>query len=307
MSLTKTPALQVAGKSLFITGIDGFVGRHLRSIAEAAGFLVSGSARRRHAPEERIYQCEISDEDLLERYVNKCAPDYVIHLAGLSHFVDGNVAAFFQTNLVGSRSLLSALSRSERRPRRVLLVSSGNVYGVSSVDKLAESLPLRPISDYSVSKVAMEHLVHWWSQFFEITVARPFNHIGMGQSSSFLVPKLVHGFKKRVKSLELGGMTTIRDYSDVRDIARVYLALLLHPEVPPHPVNVCSGFGRSVMELVGHLEQITGHSIKMELNHQLVRTYEIPRLVGDPTFLENMGIASPSSNITPCLEWMLSA
>jgi nucleoside-diphosphate-sugar epimerase len=295
-----------ARKSLFITGIDGFVGCHLRSVAQEMGFLVSGLARGRHVPEEGIYQCDINNEELLTNVVQVCRPDYVVNLAGMSHFVDGDVTCFYTTNILGTRNLLSALSKLKQKPTRVLLVSSGNVYGISSAEKLVESLPLRPISDYSVSKIAMELLVPWWSQFFEIGVARPFNHIGRGQRTSFLIPKLVNAFIKRLPFIELGDTSTIRDYSDVRDIVRVYLQLLIHPQLPSHPVNICTGLGHSTFEVISYLKQLTGHNPEIKSSVAMTRSLEIPRLVGDPSFLRSMGIEPPTSDLRSSLDWMLS-
>ncbi len=302
---------QILGKepsseSIFITGVDGFAGGHLRRLARDQGFRVTGTSRKTNSPAEGVYQCNIEDEAELSRIVESVLPDYVVHLAARSHFVQGDPAQVYRTNVIGSRNLLSALSKASKSPKRVLLVSSGNVYGISSQERLKETDALSPINDYSVSKVAMEFLAIAWQSFFEIVVARPFNHIGKGQAGTFLIPKLARAFQKGLPSIEVGNTSAIRDFSDVRDVSRAYLSLLLCAACPVHPINVCTGEGHTVLEIINLLRSITGHHPEVIAVKGLSRLQEIPRLVGDPASLVRVGGYRPKADLEGCLRWILS-
>jgi nucleoside-diphosphate-sugar epimerase len=294
------------GRSLFITGLDGFAAAHLSSLARNCGFNVCGISRRRHCPGEGIFQCDITNSSCLKTVLTECQPDFVAHLSGVSAFLNNSFETVYQTNLVGSRNLLEALSELNTPPSRVLLVSSGNVCDPSLSERLGENAPYAPITDYSVSKIAMELLAPWWSQHFPIVVARPFNHIGRGQLSSFLVPRLITGFRRRSPLIEVGNLNAVRDFSDVRDTVKSYLSLLLIPNVPAHPINVCTGIGHSVRALIGLLEKITSHSPKLHVSPDYTRTSEIPKLVGNPLNLIKSGAHVPKIALRDCLEWILS-
>lgn len=221
-------------------------------------------------------------------------------------FLNDSFEAVYETNLVGSRRLLKALSELKTPPIRVLLVSSGNVCDPSISERMGESAPYAPISDYSVSKIAMELLAPWWSRHFPIVVARPFNHIGRGQLSSFLVPRLITEFKKKSPTIDVGNLNSIRDFSDVRDTVKSYLSLLHVPNLPPHPINVCSGIGHSVRDLISILEDITSHRPQLRVSSHYARSSEIPRLVGNPSNLLKSGAHVPRIPLRQCLEWILS-
>jgi nucleoside-diphosphate-sugar epimerase len=290
---------------LFISGIEGFAGRYLANEAVLNGFEVSGITHRAglHGPD--VHQCSLLDLGGLQRIVSLVRPDYVAHLAAVSTYLSEDVAGVYQTNVLGSRNLLEALSSLSTPPRRVLLVSSGNVYDSRHAVRLSEDAPLRAITDYSISKIAMEQLAHWWGQFFEIAIARPFNHIGIGQKPGFLIPKLLHHFRHRSPRIELGNLAVTRDFSDVRDVAKSYLSILTMPDLHPSPLNVCTGVGTSLGSVLTLLEQLTGHSPEITVREEFARKHEILSLVGDPGLLESLGGVVPKTPLPDCLNWML--
>jgi nucleoside-diphosphate-sugar epimerase len=298
--------LNEKGLSLFITGIDGFAGIHLSHLAKNCGFQVTGISRTKNKPQDGIYQCDIADEKRLRDLLLNIRPNLVAHLSAVSSFVSDDISLVYRTNLLGSRALLSALSKINPRPDRVLLISSGNVYQATSQSKLRENAPLSPITDYSISKIAMEFLRPWWEQFFPIVIARPFNHIGRGQSTSFLVPRLVAEFKKRSPVISVGNISTIRDFSDVRDTVKSYLSLLMISQLPGHPINVCTGVGHPISSVVEILQEFTQHIPNLEISRDLVRQNEIPYLVGDNSILREVGAHVPTENLRECLSWILS-
>ena len=117
---------------------------------------------------------------------------------------------------------------------------------------IRETQPLRPRNPYAVSKVAAEALCYQWSQTgpFEVVMARPFNHIGPGQSERFAISdfaKQIAEIKlgRRPPKLAAGDIDVTRDFTDVRDVVRAYL-LLLDKGRSGEAYNVCSGIEHRV-------------------------------------------------------------
>jgi nucleoside-diphosphate-sugar epimerase len=290
---------------LFISGIEGFAGRYLATEAVRSGFEVSGIAHRRGLHGPNVHQCSLLDLGGLQRILSEIQPDYVAHLAAVSAYLSDDVAGVYETNVLGSRNLLEAVASLPTPPKRVLLVSSGNVYDSRLGMRLAEDTPLRAITDYSVSKIAMEQLAHWWGQFFEIAIARPFNHIGIGQKPDFLIPKLLRHFQQRSARIELGNLAITRDFSDVRDVAQSYLSILRMPGLPHSPINVCTGVGTALGDILTLLQRLTGHAPEIIVREEFTRKHEILSLVGNPSLLESLGGVVPKTPLVDCLNWML--
>jgi GDP-4-dehydro-6-deoxy-D-mannose reductase len=144
---------------------------------------------------------------------------------------------------------------------RVLVVSSGAVYDSSHGLPIGEEAPVGFSSPYVVSKLVVEDLARYYrGRGQDVVVARPFNHIGPGQGPGFLVPDLVAGLERARRSdgrLPVGDLTTARDYTDVRDVARAYRLLLDAHRLNHWVYNVCSGVSRTGSEILEILQRIT--------------------------------------------------
>ncbi|WP_438267844.1 NAD-dependent epimerase/dehydratase family protein [Lonsdalea iberica] len=246
----------------------------------AAGFRVFGIGSM--PSEEADYsQVDLLDLDALTEAVEQIAPDVVVHLAAIAFVGHGDVNAFYNVNLLGTRNLLQALHSSGRQLDAVLLASSANVYGNSTEGTLSENTQVNPANDYAVSKLAMEYMASLWVDKLPIIIARPFNYTGVGQADNFLLPKIVKHFKRRASTLELGNIDVWRDFTDVRALCRAYLGLL---EIKPvgETVNVCSGKVYSIRDVINLCEKITSHSLTISVNPAFVRANEVKHFVGMP-------------------------
>lgn len=294
-------------KKALITGSEGFTGKYFAAELETNGWEVwrTDSVNLSTAA-ERYRQSDLCDLESLKTLVCEIKPDAVVHLAAIAFVGHGNAENIYRVNLLGSRNLLSALDYSSHKPSCVLLASSANIYGNSMEGVLDESTPMNPANDYAVSKLAMEYMAHLWDEKLPIVIVRPFNYTGVGQSLSFLIPKIVKHFKEKKKLIELGNLDVWRDYSDVRAVVRAYRLLL---EACPigETVNVCSGQSYSLREILSKAEAISNHKIEVTVNPDFIRENEVKELTGNPAKLKSIIGEWGTPPLEETLRWMLYA
>ncbi|WP_322015064.1 NAD-dependent epimerase/dehydratase family protein [Paraburkholderia sp. J12] len=292
--------------NVLITGIDGFTGRHLADLLRSRGYRVSGLARDVHAPAKGLYRCDLLDSSALAGVVNEVKPDHVVHLAAIAFVAHGDVDAIYRTNVVGTRNLLEVVHGSGGNPRSILIASSANIYGNTPVDPLTEAIAPAPANDYGVSKLAMEYMARLWTDRLPITFVRPFNYTGVGQSTSFVLPKIVDHFRRRAADIEMGALDVARDLSDVRTVVDAYAKLL---EIPGtgEVYNVCSGTAYGLGDVVRMLEGFAGYRINVKVNPAFLRHGEVKYLRGSNAKLE--AAIGPLNRISleETLRWMYEA
>lgn len=288
-----------------ITGINGFTGRYLAQELRFAGYSVAGLGDVVEATGEagEVFCCDLLDRAHLAGVVSHVMPDVVVHLAGIAFVPDGDADAIYRTNVVGTRNLLDAVVKSGCRPRSLLLASSANIYGNAAVVPIDEATPVAPANDYAVSKLAMEYMARLWCDQLPITLVRPFNYTGVGQSLNFLLPKIVDHFRRRAPVLELGNLDVVRDFSDVRSVVKCY-RLLLEAGQAGNVFNICSGKGHSLLEVLQIMRDISGHDLEIRVNPAFVRANEVHRLIGSRAKLDGAIGVVPDIPLRDTLRWM---
>ncbi|WP_457330919.1 GDP-mannose 4,6-dehydratase [Rhizobacter sp. P5_C2] len=291
---------------VLVTGLNGFTGQHLASVLQRAGYEVHGTIRSDEAPDATHHVADLSDVAALRAVIDRVAPRHVVHLAAISFVAHDDADAIYRTNIVGTRNLLRALSDSGAVAAglgTVLLASSANIYGNALVDPITEEQPAQPANDYAVSKSAMEQMAALWTGKLPITVVRPFNYTGAGQSKQFLIPKIVDAFARRAESLELGNLDVDRDFSDVRDVVEAYGRLL--DASPRGTFNVCSERGCSLREVLRLVSDLSGHEIDVRVNPAFVRANEVKSLRGSAARLRALLPDWQPRPLRDTLDWML--
>ena len=259
--------------NILLTGANGFTGRHFIHAAQAAGHNVES------------LQADLTHAGELQQQVLACAPDAVVHLAAISFVGHADDNAFYAVNVVGTTNLLTALVQLPKRPHRVLLASSANIYGNCTQSPIAENQPPAPVNHYAMSKLAMEHMARTYADRLPLVITRPFNYTGPGQDVNFVIPKLVKHFAQRALSIALGNLHVEREFNDVQMVCSTYLKLLQHGE-PAETYNVCSSQPYSLQHVIDTLTRITGHEIQVEVNPSFVRANEVHRLCGSSAKLQ---------------------
>ena len=268
-----------------VTGSNGFVGRHLDDLLKASGDRSTGTDRTLGGP-------DLNDLDGLCRVVAAASPDVVIHLAGQADVGSSWDAPLktFQVNAGGTLNVVLACQAAN--VKRLVMVSSADVYGSVSPSDLpiTEDQPLSPVTPYAASKAAAEMVaIQAGASGMEVIRTRSFNHIGPGQSPQFVASALAQRIACARASGEptiaIGNLDTVRDMTDVRDVVRAYRLLALHGR-PGHAYNVCTGTGRSIREVAETLVELAGGGIDLLEDPSLVREVDTPRLIGSPDKLK---------------------
>ncbi len=168
------------------------------------------------------------------------------------------------------------------------MTSSAEVYGAVPEHLLpvTEDAPLAPVTPYAASKVAAEYLGVQAHLAYGLPVlrTRPFNHVGPGQSSAFVVSalaeRIVEARRSGAASIVTGNLTARRDLTDVRDVVRAY-RLLAERGVAGEVYNVCSGRDVAIAEVARQMQRLAGVDLEFELDPALARPVDVPVVRGD--------------------------
>lgn len=289
------PLPTLAPMRVFITGIEGFVGRHLAAALASAEHSVSGSALSLDSVKDsgRIVELDVRDADAVLRAIARERPEAVVHLAGEASVAASfeDPVATFQANAGGALNVLEACRRAE--VDRVLLVTSCEVYGDldPAAGPVREDRAMAPVSPYGGSKAAQDVLGEVYARSFDLSVvrARSFPHTGSGQREPYLFPSVARAIAEAEAGLgpaavPVGNVDVVRDLLDVRDVVRAYL-LLLERGRGGAVYNVCSGRGRRLREYLEDLCGLARREVRLEVDPARMRPAEIAWMVGDPARL----------------------
>ena len=274
--------MERASKRVFITGIEGFTGRALQRYLDSRGYSVSGSSL--DTP-DTPYRVDISDLDSIRDALTEYKPDYIIHLAAISFVAHSNNEDFYKINTIGTENILKAAK--DISAKRVIVVSSAAVYGQRDESVLDESLCPTPSNHYGASKYSAERIASNYFNDMSIVITRPFNYTGVGQSENFLIPKIVKHYAEGKRVIELGNLDVIREFNDIDFVTRVY-ERLLKCDCNSLAVNICSGRGVALMDIIEIMNRVAGYEIEVRVNPKFVRANEIKKVVGSPELLHSL-------------------
>jgi GDP-4-dehydro-6-deoxy-D-mannose reductase len=257
-----------------VTGADGFVGRHLLEHLRAHGDDAVGVDR----------ECDVTDAASVLDTMKSVRPDALYHLAALTAVGASwsNALEYTRVNVLGTKNVLDAAQQIVPEAR-VVLVSSADVYGVVRAEDLplVESFRVAPANPYASSKVEAEHVAHDCvrERGQRVVIARPFNHVGPGQSTDFVVPaitdRLLQALDDGVDEIVVGDLSTRRDFSDVRDVVRAYRSLVEHG-VSGEVYNIASGVDVALFDIAQRLVAAIAPRVRLRTDESLIRPVEVP-------------------------------
>lgn len=272
-----------------ITGATGFAGRHLARQLVDAGWAVTGLARAGQAPPGvELLSADIGDAAAVRAAVARSRPRAIFHLAAIVDTVTTpSVDELVRVNTHGTRVVADAV-RAVDLSIRILLASSAFVYGSTTPEEqpIAESHPLRPLTPYGESKVAAEGILRAHAVAGgDVVIARAFQHTGPGHVGAYALPDWAERLARiersgRPAEIATGNLDVERDYLDVRDVTRAYLALA-ERGAPGEIYNVSSGAGVTMRLLLEGLIDAFGVDADIVTDPARVRKVDQPVVVGD--------------------------
>lgn len=285
-------------KKVLITGIAGFVGSYLAELSLARGYETYGLVRPRSkidSIEPIISKLHLEDADLMDTHslytmISRIKPDFIFHLAAQSFVPTSWISpsVTLEVNIVGSANLFEAVRMSGIDPV-IQIACSSEEYGLVHDNELPikETNPLRPLSPYAVSKLAMDYLGYQYFQSYKVRIVRTrgFNHTGPRRGDTFAESN----FAKQIAMIEkgkqepiihVGNLEASRDYTDVRDMVKGYLVAVDKCD-PGEVYNICTGKTIKIGDMLKLLLAFSKTKVDIKEDPARMRPSDVPVLLGD--------------------------
>src|SRR5215467_9245679 len=257
-------------RTILVTGGAGFIGANLvnylagkyssdrivvldiLTYAGSAENLPKEMLHGQH-PRLRFWYGNVCNAALVDTLVEDA--DIVIHLAAETHVTRSifDSLQFFQTDVLGTQTVANAVVKAGSRIKRLIHVSSSEVYGSASDTAMKEDHPLNPMSPYASAKCGADRLVfsYWATYRIPSVIVRPFNNFGPMQHLEKVVPRFITSALLDEKLTVHGDGTAARDFLFVEDTCRAIDTILQAPGELVHgeTFNIASGEHRSIIEI----------------------------------------------------------
>lgn len=283
-----------------IIGAAGFVGGYLVRELENAGHSVTAVD---------IPQINLLDKESVEQLIERTQPDYVVNLAAISSVGASwkNPVQTVEVNVKGTLHLLDAIQKFAPSAK-TLLIGSAEEYARKD-SPINEDDPLEASNPYGITKIAQENFAELYRKKYgmKIVCTRSFNHTGVGQTTAFAIPSFVKQVADIFKSghpgeIKVGNLSAIRDFSDVKDVVRVY-RLLLENENKFNVYNVGSGIANKLSDLLDYIVSLAEMEIKISTDPEKFRPVDLPYQCADNSRIKELGYWN-ATDIHETLKWM---
>jgi GDP-4-dehydro-6-deoxy-D-mannose reductase len=312
---------------ILVTGADGFVGQHLVPRLLQQGYQVTAGCRPTAAQQPvfagagseavRVVPFELTDPEQVRASVTSNV-EAVVHLAAVASVREAreDPARAWVVNAAGTARLIEAMLASREGTGIdpvILIVSTSEVYGNGPARARLETDPPAPQSPYAASKLGQEiaALEAWRRGGLRVMIARPFIHTGPGQRPPYVVPSFIQRLLavragEAPSRVPTGNLEIVRDLLDVRDVVEAYLLLLTRGQ-PGETYNVARGQGLTLRDIFRRVAQQVGVNAEPVPDPSLVRSADIPHLVGDAGKLRTTTGWLPRFSLQQTLQDMVHA
>jgi NAD dependent epimerase/dehydratase len=292
-----------SGKQVVVTGAGGFIGSHLTERLVSLGASTTAFLRYNSRSDAGLLdECpaeirseihmvwgDLCDPDSVRKAVQKA--DVVFHLGALIGipYSYESPRQYVDANILGTLNVLEGVRSGG--VGRMVQTSTSEVYGTPIYTPIDEKHPLQGQSPYSASKIGADKLAESFWRTYKLPVAtlRPFNTFGPRQSARAILPTIIRQALKG-SEIRLGSLTPIRDMNYVGDTVDGFIRIALSDAALGSVVNIGSGRGLTVGEMVDGVSKALGKKITVLQDPDRVRppSSEVEALIADATLAHEL-------------------
>jgi GDP-4-dehydro-6-deoxy-D-mannose reductase len=283
-------------KRVLVTGCSGFLASHLLKLLQQDGesriFGITEVPGFSH-PHVEVCRVDIRCRDDMVHLLATIRPDITFHLAAVTNvgFAWKNPYLTYEVNFIGSSNLMEAILPVAPHSRLVLM-SSAEVYRSEGETPINENTATQSQHPYALSKLVMEMLgdLYWKTYGLTVCKLRAFNFTGPGQDNKFVASDFASQIAaiekgKQEAVIRVGNLDAIRDFSDVRDVAR-YVKVIGQLGKGGEVYNLGSGRSYSIKQILDSLLKLAKKSIRVEVDAGKFRPLDNPQINGDCTKIQ---------------------
>jgi len=291
--------------NILVTGGAGYVGSHAARLLDRAGHDVwvydnLSRGHREAVLPGKLIEGSLSERAKLEAVLSEKKIDAVMHFAAFALVGESvsDPAMYFQNNVVCSLNLFDAMRTVG--VTKIIFSSTAATYGQPDVESITEETPQQPVNPYGFTKLVIEQALEAYAgaygfayaalRYFNAAGASPDGDLGEDHDpESHLIPIVLQVALGQREKITIFGDdyptpdgTCIRDYVHIDDLGRAHIAALDHLRAGEGlKLNLGTGRGASVKEVVEACRRVTGHAIPVELGKR--RAGDPAELVADST------------------------
>ena len=289
-----------------LTGGAGFIGSAVIEQFHELGCdvfvldnLSFGKRELAAVPDDRFFEVDILDDRATADCLRKIEPTWVIHLAAVHFIPYCNAHPYESTNinLLGTTNVLDAL-RNVASVEKVFFASTAAVYA-DSPTAVAETSPAIPLDIYGLTKRIGERLVHDFHATTGVpcVIGRLFNAYGPRETNAHLIPEILRQVLEGKQTIELGNLSTRRDYIHTSDMARAIANLMVYQTDGFDVFNIGSGEAYSAGEIIQLFERAISHPLTVDVAKDRVRKVDRALLQADITKIHRVTGWAPQVQI----------
>ena len=298
---------------VLIFGAGGFVGSYLCKEFLNNGYKVSGTDKGEGSAlpsEVDFYKTDLMQVNEVEKLIGQIQPDIIVNLAAISSVgASWNMPqTTMAINVIGALNIMEAARKSEQKPR-ILFVGSSEEYVISE-NPLDENTQLNANNPYGISKVTQEQFAKLYREQYGLKIycVRPFNHTGIGQRVSFVLPSFCKQVAEIDKSgkdgkIQVGNLKVKRDFSHVKDVVRAY-RMIVESDNCNQIYNVGSGTAYSLEDMLTYILGLSNQHIEIEVDQNRIRPTDQPVICCDRSLIGKELGWEPQYNVYDALKEM---
>ena len=230
------------------------------------------------APSSRMLEASLHDIDRIAEACQDADVVYQLAWSTTPHTSNANPVADFQDNALANLRIIDRLAPAFKG-RLIFTSSGGAVYGIPQTLPIPESHPIHPLSAYGISKSTVERYLELYGRMHNLdyTILRLANPYGSGQrvkNAQGVIPAILNCLQTGEAFTMWGDGSAVRDYVHITDVVSALVLAGCSPDATRQSINIGSGQGKSLHEIIELIERLAGHKIR--INRMAPRREDVP-------------------------------